>query len=146
MLIHDAFDVGFLLECFIWLTKIVCCFVVTNDLGVVRFRTGKDVTKNSSVVLLWMKLSCKKWKPKETRPEVSKLTPEKTRNSQVAKLSPAESRLKHIDRHTKTMNSFWISLQTFQECLLKVSERNLKLLMLKYKAQPQDVLFLLSYL
>ena len=41
-----------------------------------------------------------------TRPEVSKLTPESTRNSQVAKLSPAESRLKHIDRHTKTMNSF----------------------------------------
>ena len=62
-----------------------------------------------------------------TRPEVSKLTPDNTRNSQVAKLSPAESRLKHIDRHTKTMNSFWISLQTFQECLLKVSERNLKL-------------------
>ena len=41
-----------------------------------------------------------------TRPEVSKLTPENTRNSQVAKLSPAELRLKHIDRHTKTMNSF----------------------------------------
>ena len=41
-----------------------------------------------------------------TRPEVSKLTPENTRNSQVAKLSPAESRLKHNDRQTKTMNSF----------------------------------------
>ena len=41
-----------------------------------------------------------------TRPEVSKLTPENTRNSQVAKPSQAESRLKHIDKHTKTMNSF----------------------------------------
>ena len=42
----------------------------------------------------------------KTRPEVSKLTPVNTRNSQVAKLSPAESRVKHTDRHTKTMNSF----------------------------------------
>ena len=41
-----------------------------------------------------------------TRPEVSKLTPENTKNSQVAKLCPAELRLKHIDRHTETMNSF----------------------------------------
>ena len=41
-----------------------------------------------------------------TRPEVPKLAPENTRNSQIAKLSPAESRLKHIDRHTKAMNSF----------------------------------------
>ena len=62
-----------------------------------------------------------------TRPEGSKLTPENTRNSKVAKLSPAKSRLKNIDRYTETMNSFWISLQTFQEYLLKVSERKLKL-------------------
>ena len=62
-----------------------------------------------------------------TRPKVSKLTPVNTKNSEVTKLSKAESRLKHTDRHTKTMNSFWISLQTFQECLLKVQERNLKL-------------------
>ena len=55
------------------------------------------------------------------------MTPENTRNSQVAKLSPAESRLKQIDRQTETMNSFWVNLQIFQECLLKVSERNLKL-------------------
>ena len=32
----------------------------------------------------------------KTRPEVSKLTPKNTRNSQVAKLSQAESRLKHL--------------------------------------------------
>ena len=43
---------------------------------------------------------------KKTRPEVSKLTPGHTGNSKVTKLRPAESRLKHIDRHTKTMNSF----------------------------------------
>ena len=55
------------------------------------------------------------------------MTPVNTRNSQVAKSSPAESRLKNIDWHTETMNSFWISLQTIKECLLKVPEINLKL-------------------
>ena len=56
----------------------------------------------------------------KTRPEVSKLTPENKRSSQVTKLSPAESILKHTNRHTEIMNSFGISLQTSQEYLPKV--------------------------
>ena len=54
--------------------------------------------------------------------------PQKTQEIPKSPSLAQQSQDWNISTDSDTINSFWISLQTFQECLLKVSERNLKLL------------------
>ena len=64
-----------------------------------KFRTGVNhmqVTISKSRLRCQIPIRNLQRPPKPTRPEVSKLTPENTRNSQVAKPSPAELKFKKL--------------------------------------------------
>ena len=70
---------------------------------------------------------------KETRPEVSKLTPENKRNSQVTKLSPTESgcetnRLADIQKHCNIFKQVYKNQWNVSKILSKVAHLELKII------------------